>query len=484
MTEVTELSRQVLINELLKIGHGDLGIYTEIGLRAAKYESELFAHLIAWNQIKGQVRDSKVAFPVLALRGPDDHELYENAAAHLCLLDPRNLLKAAYYHRSIVPGASKLFKAGVLRYIRAREDKRKWWDRTVLQHRRSMKGLYALHHIKPADFAQDILFERKKPVNSVFAVLPQLKNMAPLEAAGTILNYNIPFLIAVGAMGGLKNNTDLILALIEQMSGAELLANTNMLKKLGVQNSPSLKSAYSAAIERAKKDKRVGTLKAKKAAEVVGDEKIAAKLKKVQDEKLSQLGGIDGDWLVLGDRSGSMERAIDIAKQVSSLIAQQVKGNVHLVFFNNEPIYFNVTGMSLDEIEEKTRRITAQSQTSIGCGLEYIRWNDHVVNGIAICTDSAENYPPRFVDAYRKYVETVGIEPTINIFQVSCPYHQLQRDLKSAGLEYQQFDVDDVDYYSLPNLISMLKTNKYKLVDEIMETDLLTLNKVFGGDEL
>ena len=63
--EKTAVSRNQLVNQLLHMGHGDLSIYNDIGLKAVKAEPELFGHLIAWNTKKGEVRDSKVALPVL-----------------------------------------------------------------------------------------------------------------------------------------------------------------------------------------------------------------------------------------------------------------------------------------------------------------------------------------------------------------------------------------------------------------------------------
>jgi hypothetical protein len=135
---------------------------------------------------------------------------------------------------------------------------------------------------------------------------------------------------------------------------------------------PELKAAYDAAMQRMQKDKRVNTLKASKALETVKDKKAVAKLGQIQDQQLQKLGGIDGDWLVLGDCSGSMHTAVEVAKHVSALIAQQVKGKVHLIFFNSRPVYIDVTGMSWDEIKEKTKRITASGMTSCGCGIDYL----------------------------------------------------------------------------------------------------------------
>ena len=415
--ERTEVTKNQIVNELIRIGHGDYSIYLDTGLKAIKTEPELFAHLIAWNWKKGQVRDSKAAFPVIALRGEEDAELYENAVAHLMLLDPRNLVKAVQFHKSmshsgtvttpdkrykdgvrkknIIGNVSKggsgtMLKHAVKRYIRIREQNRGWWNKTALQHKKSLKALYALFHIKPAKFAQELLFEGKIHPGTVFDAVKQLKNMTPIEAAGTILNFKIPFLVAKDAVPGLANKPEITLALIERMSGNELIGNTNMLKRLGVFTSPHLKAAYDKAMERASKDKKVSTLKATKAKKVVTDKTAKAKLKKIQDEQLDKLGGIDGDWLILADKSGSMSIAIEMARQVAALIAQQVKGSITLVFFDGNAQSYDVTNKDLDEITEITKRVYAGGCTSIGVGLDYIMQKGTIVNGIVICSDGGE----------------------------------------------------------------------------------------------
>ena len=482
--EQTEVTRNQIVNELLRIGHGDLKIYSDTGLKAVKVEPELFAHLIAWNEKKGEVRDSKKAFPILALRGEKDDELYENAAAHLCLLSPRDLVSACRYHRELppAPGAGWIKKA-INKFLTERERNQRWWDATVLQHRESIKTLYAMYHIPPTDRTQAILFEKKYPPGSVFEKVKELKNMKPDEAAGTILNHKIPFLIAVGALGGIKGKTDILLALIERMSGSELINNTAMLQKAGVFENPALKAAYDSGISRAKKDKKVATLKAGKAAKILEsvDAKVAAKLDNLQEEKLSETK-IDGDWLVLGDRSGSMDQAVDLAKQVAALIAHQVSGKVYLVFFNDKPTFFDVSGKSLTEIQEQTKRVSASGMTSIGCGLDYLTKNSLSVNGISIVSDGGDNTNPRYHQAYAEYSKKMGIQPTTYLFHVSGDVNHLDSFCKREGIGLETFEIGShVDYYSLGMIVKMMRSNMYSLVNEIMEIPLLTFDKVFKG---
>lgn len=480
--EETHISKNQLINSLLHIGHGNLGIYTETGLKGVTWEPELFGHLIAWNHKKGEVRDSKAALPVIALRGDIDLELYENACAHLCMLDPRNLLRALRYHRELptpVNGAGRLLKDTVVRYLREREKVRAWWDRSALQHRASMKSLYAMNHIRPSARAQRVLFTRQYPAGSVFAALKNLKNMDAPEAAGTILNHRIPFTIAVGALGGIKGKTDIILALIERMSGNEIINNTKALERMGVFENPALRAAFDKAMERAKKDKRVSSLKATMGASVTTG-KAQKKLKQVAEQQLEKIGGIEGDWLVLGDRSGSMEESIVVARNVASLIAQQVKGQVHLVFFNTSPTYYDVTDKALDEIQKMTQRMRATGGTAIGCGLDLIADKNMVVNGIAICSDGGDNTHPLFVEAYRRYITKFGIEPTCYLYHVPGEGNWLEQHCKKTNTLLEQFELGShVDYYSLPNLVKTMRTSRYSLVEEIMDTPLLTFNDVF-----
>jgi len=506
--ERTEVTKNQIVNELIHIGHGDYSIYLDTGLKAIKNEPELFAHLIAWNWKKGQVRDSKAAFPVIALRGKEDRELYENAVAHLMLLDPRNLVKAVKFHKSMsydrtitTPdkrykngvrkkevvgntakgGSGTMLKNAVTRYIRIREQNRGWWNMTALQHRESLKALYALFHVKPAKFAQELLFEGKIHPGTVFDAVKQLRTMTPVEAAGTILNFKIPFLVAKDAVPGLANKPEITLALIERMSGNELITNTNMLKRLGVFSSPHLKAAYDSAMERARKDDKVSTLKATRAKSVVTDKTAKAKLKKIQDEQLDKLGGIEGDWLILGDKSGSMTASIKIAREVSALITQQVKGSATLVFFDTHVKSFDVTNKDLDEITEITKRVYANGGTSIGVGLDYILQKGTLVNGIAICSDGGENTSPTFGATYKKYAAKFGIEPTVYFYRVSGDPDRLTGSCRNNRILLETFDIkNQTDLYSLPNLVRTMRTSRYTLVEEIMETPLLTLKEVFN----
>lgn len=498
--EREDSNRREIINQLVKSKHGDLMDYENIGLEASKSDPEFFAHLLPWNSFKGEIRDSKIALPILNLRtlSKEDKEFAENAISSLMLLDPKNLSKAYEFNKTlskngkvISGGHRRMFEKGIKKYLEIRESNKGWFDRTAVQHRESMKKLYAISHCKPSEYVQNILFDRNYPKGSVFEKISHLRSMSPKEAAGTVLQYKIPFQIAIGSLGKKKSeyekNPEFLLALMEGMSGQQLLNNTKFLTSLGVFRSSMLKSEYNKALERAKKDKKVSTLKAGKTIEALKevsgvDEHLINQLSNLQDTKISQKG-IEGDWVVLGDCSGSMTQAIEMAKHIASFITKSVKGKVYLIFFNDFPKFFDVTGKSLIEIQNECKYIRANGATSIGCGIKFLQEKGIVVNGIAIVSDGGDNTHPYFHDSYNNYIKKMDIQPTVYFYRLNGDSDYLSNFCKKSNIMIEKIDSTKIDYYSLPNIVSLMKTSVYGLIDEIMSTPLLTFDKVFSQQQ-
>lgn len=481
--------RKAFLSTLMKMEHGKLEGYVAQGMQAQAAEPDLFGHFIAWNEINGKVRDSKVAYPVIALRGSSDQELLDNAVSHLMLLSPRDLVRSYEFSKQLTqmghpiskPGRER-YKFGMNEYLYVRERKQGWWDRTALQHRDSLRRLYRITHRAPVnhvigDRPQKVLFEGDYPAGSIFARVAGLRTMTPREAASVILTNRIPFEVLTGAMDNIKHQ-DVLLAILEGMTGNQVVTNTKMLERLGVMNDPVLKSAYDNALAKARTDKKLNVLKAGVAAE--HSRSSAQSLQALQsDATKKQLSGVEGNWLVLGDRSGSMSASMELAKKVASLITEQVKGKVWLVFFNSYATAFDVTGKSFFQINEMTKHIRAEGGTSIGIGLDWLMAQGHEVDGIAIVSDGGDNTTPYFRDTYIKYAKKIDKEPTVYHFRVDGdPNVLVDRDI-----QIETFNMQKVDYYSLPNIISTLRTNRYSLVDEIMATPLLTLQMALYGKE-
>lgn len=472
------LTKNQLIAQLTKSPHGDLAQYAEIGLPAAVADPNFFAHLIAWNGAKGAIRDAKVALPVLALTAPalrEDAELRDNALAHIAKLSPRDMVRAVRFAKGQPVAERRRLTRVIEAYLRDRESSYGRFERVALQHKGALKELYALLHIKPGDFAQKILFDGLKL--GVFADVARLKDMDPVEAAGTIMAKRIPFLVAMGALGAKSKDPAVVQALIGAMTPTELVTNSKMLERLGVKTDPALRAAYEAGLQKVG-DSNAATLKTTRAAEAIGGA-TGERLRGAQEKQLDKLG-VQGDWLVLADKSSSMRTSIGVARQICDVLARVAQGAVHLVFYDDKPTYFNVTGKTLDEIAEITKRVVANGNTGIGCGLDYAQTKGFVVDGVIVIGDANENQPPSFASAYAAYCKWADKQLPVYVYQVAGDPPNMLDHARAAGIDLSLFDMrGGFDFYSLPNLVATMRTNKYSLVDEINETPLLKMSDVF-----
>jgi hypothetical protein len=487
--ENLELTKQKLISELSKSPHGKLAEYVPVAKQGIAQEPEFAAHLLAWDRTHGQIRDSKVALPVVTLAFEKEPEFIDNAFAHLALLGPRELLRAYTFAREIRPVGQMLsFRRLIGNYLAEKEES-KGWDHLAIQHRKTLKELYALSHARPEkDRTHAVLFGFKGkdadkvklplPKGSVFEAVANLKNMSPTEAAGTILKYHVPFLIAMGALGSKAKDTDLVMALINAMSATELVTNTKMLEKLGVKTNPALRSAFETALAKASTSRK-NTLKTTAAIDAIEDEGLKNKLRGLQDKQIAALKGPEGTWLILGDKSGSMSQSIDISRHVAGTLSKICNGKVYLVFFDTNPMTVDVTGLSLDQIQAATRHIRAGGGTSIGCGLNRMLAEKIEVDGIAIVSDGAEHQGPLFPEIYRKYVDAFQKDVPVYFYRCDGENDNLTQRMSAAGHEMQTFDIrGKLDYYSLPNLAQTMRASRYSIVDEILGTPLLSLKDV------
>jgi Mg-chelatase subunit ChlD len=375
-------------------------------------------------------------------------------------------------------------------YLHQKEQDR-GWDHLAIQHRGTLRELYSLTHIRPEKERTNIVlfgrkFDKSKaplPKGSVFEAVAGMKNLSPVEAAGVIVTFKVPFLIALGALGEKAKETDLALALINRMTASELTNSMKMLEKLGVKTNPALRSALDEALKKASTSTK-NTLKMTTAIDAVEDEGLKDKMRSAQKKQIAAAGGPEGNWLVLADKSGSMAHAIEAARHVSASLAQFVKGKVWLVFFDSSPMTVDVTGLSLDQIKKATERIGAGGQTSIGCGLNRMLVEKEEIDGIAIVSDGGENTAPLFKDAYKKYSEFAGKEVPVYFYDVHGR-SGWKESINAAGIEMQTFDISGgTDYYALPNMVATMRASMYSLVDEILATPLLSLSDVLKTKEL
>lgn len=488
--EAVTVTKNQIIEQLARSSHGKLEAYRPIVLAAAKAEPEFLAHFIAWNQQNGAIRDSKLAVPVCSLAEPTfAAKLAENSYAHLALQDPRSFVKALEFAREVgVPGHNRRLAALVQAYLRGREASFGLWERAVIQHRASIKTLYAKWHVKPgAEIFQKALFLGQAPAGSTLDIIRRLPTMEPKEALGHVLNRKIPFLIAVGALGSKLKDSDAVLALIQSASDAEIVTNAKMLDRLGTRSNPALRAAFRGRLDKlGREDVKMSAvpplLKATRAAEALGDGATATMLKHAQERQLKAHGGVKGRWLICGDKSGSMAQGIEACRFIAGHLAKLAE-DVKLIFYDTTPRGLDCTGKTLDWINEQTQHVQAGGGTVAAVCLEVLRVNKIEVDGIVIVTDCEDNRPDLFAEWWKKYTATIGAEPTLYIFQVGLGKNTLAPVLEREGILTELYDMrgKELDYYSLPNLLATLQTKRWGLIDQIMETPLKTLEEVFDA---
>lgn len=481
-TQESTHTRQDMITMLTQSVHGDIAAYQAPVIQAAQADPDFFAHLIAWNQRKGTVRDARLALPLLSLQVGSTHltpAYRENALAHLALSSPRQLLKAVEYVQKTGFHPKAGFFKTITRYLRAREMFPAWWMATALQHRESLKRLYKFTKTCPSVQAQRVLFEKGYPDDSVFFAVQHLANYPTAqEIGGVIARFKIPFLVARGALGARLKEPDVLLAVIDRMTPTELVTNAKALQKLGVSQQAATSGAMTQGLKRARKSK-VNVLKTTEAVKAIAhggdDEQLVAQLEDLQERQLERT--IDGNWLVLADKSSSMQHAIETARQITGVLTRLVSGQVHLVFFDGAPRYFDVTGKTYQDITKLTQSIHAGGQTSIGCGLSCAVEKKCAFDGIALISDGGENGQPRFTAVYTRTFGKSDVQPPVYFYQLPGDRDSLSVDMRNAGIDFQAFDLTQtkLDYYSLPTLVQTMSVKRYSLVQSIYDTPLLTI---------
>jgi len=265
------------------------------------------------------------------------------------------------------------------------------------------------------------------------------------------------------------------------MSPAELVTNTGMLKKLGIETVPALRAAFEAGLKRAAAavPGKAPMLKTQRAAEALKGTGMAEKLHGLQDKQIAAMA-VEGDWLIVVDISASMDDAIESARHIAATLAVVGTGKVSMVFVNDGPRYFDATGKTLDAIVKETKHVTASGCTNLGCGISYAIEAALPVDGIVLVSDGGENRYPVFAQTYTASIAAWGKAVPVYHYLLKGERDACSVNMQHLGHDMQQFDLrGGVDYYSLPNLVQTMRVNRYSLIDEVMATPLRSVAEIF-----
>jgi len=498
------LVRSEILNKLNLSVHGKLTEYNAVIGQACKEDAEFMAHLIAYDFVNGQIKDTKIALPVITLASKEfPDELVENSVAHLAMQPPRELVKALKF--SIDSGAparrQKLLEKTIRRYLAVKESEPGKWNRLAVRHRRSLRDLYARTHAPMAPWASALLFknqdkENRKPISaqylpgSIFADIANLKLMDSAQVAAAIQKWHLSPLVVSGALAGAKAKQDdakVVQATMDQMSDTEVVSRAKSLEKRGVGKDAVLKDAFRKKVSKATKSKKA-TLKTSVAADEVEDESMKTMLRELQERQIQaqkESGrGIDGNWLVICDRSASQQTAIALGTHIAAAIAKFVTGQVWLVFCNSDVTPMEATGKTLEELQARTKLVIAAGNTSYGVGLAWAIEKGLQLDGVAIVGDGGEN-TQHYAQAHIAYEKRFGKVLPTYLYRTFCPPGQpdprmFGQIMGSVGRQFTEFDLTSgaVDYYSIPNIVQSMNASRFGVVEKIMACPLVTLDQV------
>ena len=463
--------RLELINSLLTTPHRELEKVAEFHKIIIELDPLFYGHLAVWYQRNGDVRDHKEVF-VGHLLTSDVEEHRDAGFIMLQEFPPYQVARIVDFMKQQRAKVPRSTRTAVTRYLKVREINPQFFDRAALRGRKAMKHLYATLHIKPSQRADAVLFKGTPPQDSLAYMLKQIaKAETPLEQAALIVEHNIPYTIAIGAVKQLTPTV--LVALINSMSPQEVINNLKSLQERGAMEHPEVKALIDGKLEEAAVSKRVSAFKASVAGDVTQlDAVTAAKLEKVTNEQVKQRGKIRKSTALLVDKSGSMEKAIEIGKRLAAMISGITEADLFVYAFDTIPYPVKAEGSELTDWERAFKLIKAGGATSCGCAVEAMRLKKQVVEQFIIVTDEGENSAPYFTEAYSKYSHDLGVQPNVIIVKVGHASNWVEAQLKQKQVQVDTFTFSG-DYYSLPNLIPLLsRPSRLELLMEIMETAL------------
>jgi len=493
MTHNEQDLRVTILNTLLTTPHRDLASIYPVHQAMIAQDPLFYVHLAAWYAAEGEVRDHKEMFVVnLALSDFQDADGVRHRDVGLALLRElppyqvgrvldfvkgRVVRRKVKYDdkeevviekRGLFRNVPRSLKTEITRYLREREANPERFDGAALHARKTLKRLYASLHIQPAARAQAILFEDNPPQDSRLYALKIIgQAQTPAEQARAIVENAIPYRVAATII---KQMTPTVLvALVNSMSPQEVINNVNSLKRHGAFENEDVKALIEDKLAQAKSDTRVSAYKAKVAAQAVGaGSDVAEKLEAVTEAQVKAVGAIKRPTALLIDKSGSMNVAIEVGKQLGAMVSAICEADLFAYAFDTVAYPIQPHSTALADWEKALKGIQAGGATSCGVALDQMRKQNQRVEQIVMITDEQENRAPLFENAYREYAEALNIRPDVVFVKVGGANDMLARVCARLGIAPTAFTFRG-DYYALPNVIPMLtRPSTADLVMEIL----------------
>ena len=483
-------ARMLLWNSLVTVPHRDYASALPAFEEALQEDPDFASRAIVEMRFRSKIRDA-VDVGVIALLQSDPtfpqfreagrclllgSDVYSIAGEYSDLqgLPPFRILRIDHFIRRSDHKSPRLMKGIATDWLTKLESNHRRFDGVIMQPngKRGVKAMYKAYHVKANDYARAILWDKTPPENSMpWAVKQVVAADDVTEKARLVMEYHIPYATASSLM---PKSVEAGIALVDIMTPTQALNSRSWVEKLGVLEIPEVKSAYLAKLSQAQAS--VSSAEHRKSAQGA-DEEVQAVINQAKETAVAHSAKISRDTLLLVDKSGSMESAIQFAQQAASRIAPLCDGNFMVVAFDTHGRVITARDNSLAAWKSAFSVIRAQGGTSVGSGLSTALNGGFMPEQVVIITDEGENNRPYYADVLQQYMGNTGL--LVNTYVINLKpsgyrsSNSVTLSLAQIGFPYERFAVADNDYYVLDQLGGLLAGAKgTSLVDLILQRQL------------
>lgn len=474
-------ARELLYNKMMAVPHRDYQEAVTPFLEALDSDPLFSSKAMVYFATNSATRDLQDSAIIALLQSDPQYRMFREAGRCLLLgskvyrTEPDGIVGLPYFRffrvmRFISESAKKvprLFKGIMNDFLAHVESDESRLTNMLLNNKRDVAWAYRIVHRPPHPLVQSVAFDNEAPDGTVFAKIKAIALCRDASRqAEMLLDSNIPYRIAQSLP--VEYTSEIGVALISLMTPTEAMNSSKWVVEKGLMNIPEVRTAMENKVSQSTKS--VASAKHRKSAQTedAGLRKaIDDAVQKATDEGVQ----IGGNLLLCVDRSGSMQDAIDVAKECGMRVAPHCDGEIMVVVFNDVATEIQVSDKtSVKGWEQAFAPVKPNGQTSMGCALRYaLNKGFDPTAGILIISDGAENAQPYYADVVKSHPHYRTVSLT-----VGSPYgnNSLHSTMQHRNVPFEAIAWKG-DYYAFDQIVSLFSGEPVRsLAEKIMDIPL------------
>jgi len=476
------------INSIMTTPHRTIEPLIPIHNDAINGDPLFYVKMAIWYQKNGSVRDHSKVFAsrILTCEYPEFRPVGEKLLGMMSVRDTADSIFsiANKFYKGKTGGKYRRIRKTVGNIVKRMEKISVETDGVqMLRNAKILHSLIAHFRVPITDTTSASLKFSKHPEDTqklkAFEALDIISKGGESEKKICTLidKYRLP---PTQVMGAIKELTPAIAAsMLKGMSQAETVIFMKMFEKKGLTKNPEFTKLIQRKLTSGPKNKTSSSLRSIKAAQSLSQGDGAKVMAAVTDDFVASLKRIKKKVLLAIDKSGSMQEAITVGKEVATILAATIDNpteNLGVVVFDKIAAKVDVAGdTTYTGFENKFRYIKANGTTSLGSVIDYIDKSGFIPDVVVFITDGDECATP---------VLNTALSKSNNVFNlklINCKVGKKTYNLnvKKDVIDAKSLDIEDIeykgDYYSLPNLVNIISSGGIMdTVEEIMSINIDT----------